>query len=77
MNALRLRMLPCAYAYRTCEHPCAYTYACVVRVNQPLGYGDQSDIRVHSPPRPETMRHFVHPGYPTVEDIAEMRNSVV
>ena len=29
---LRLRMLPYAYAYRTCKHPCAY--ACVVRVNQ-------------------------------------------
>ena len=37
MNALRLRMLPCAYAYRTCEHPYAYAcaYARVVRVNQP------------------------------------------
>ena len=34
VNALRLRMLPCAYDYRTCEHPyaCTYAHACVVRV---------------------------------------------
>ena len=31
---LRLRMSPYAYAYRMCKHPCAYAYACVVRVNQ-------------------------------------------
>ena len=35
---LRLRMSRYASAYRTCEHPCAcacaYSYACVVRVNQ-------------------------------------------
>ena len=39
-NSLRLRMPPCAYAYHTCKQPCAYacaySYACVVRVNQPL-----------------------------------------
>ena len=35
---LRLRMSPCAYAYRTRTHPCAYAYACVVRVNQALGF---------------------------------------
>ena len=34
---LRLRMSPYAYAYRTCKHPCAYAYACVVRVNQTYG----------------------------------------
>ena len=35
---LRLRMSRYAYAYRTCKHPCAcaYSYACVVRVNQAL-----------------------------------------
>ena len=33
---LRLRMSPYAYAYRMCKHPCAYAYACVVRVNQAL-----------------------------------------
>ena len=37
-----MRMSPCACAYRTCEHSCAYAYACdyafayVVRVNQAL-----------------------------------------
>ena len=35
---LRLRMSRYAYAYRTCKHPCActcaYSYVCVVRVNQ-------------------------------------------
>ena len=33
---LRLRMSRYAYAYRTCKHPCAcaYSYPCVVRVNQ-------------------------------------------
>ena len=33
---LRLHMSRYAYAYRTCKHPCAcaYSYACVVRVNQ-------------------------------------------
>ena len=35
---LRLRMSRYAYAYRTCKHPracaCAYSYACVVGVNQ-------------------------------------------
>ena len=33
---LRLRMSHYAYAYRTCKHPCAcaYSYPCVVRVNQ-------------------------------------------
>ena len=31
---LHLRMSPYAYAYRMCKHPCAYAYACVVRVNQ-------------------------------------------
>ena len=33
---LRLRMSPYAYAYRTCKHPCAYAYACVVRLHQAL-----------------------------------------
>ena len=33
---LRLHMSPYAYAYRTCKHPCAYAYVCVVRVNQAL-----------------------------------------
>ena len=27
-------MSPYAYAYCMCKHPCAYAYACVVRVNQ-------------------------------------------
>ena len=33
---LRLLMSPYSYTYRTCKHPCAYAYACVVRVKQAL-----------------------------------------